>query len=90
MMLEKIGPFKNLNSRFLSNISEPNILETGNANFPGTNTQYNYTIKYEFYKESITPGTSLSMFNDYFYSVKTGVDDVEIKELISKIGPKIH
>ena len=74
----------------VSNISEPNVLEEGQATFPGTNKIYNYEIKYEFYKESIMPGTSLNMFNNYFYSVKTYSNKIGIKELVSKIGPKIH
>ena len=74
----------------VSNISEPNILETGSATFPDTNVSYQYEIKYEFYKESISPGTSLNMFNDYFYSVITNVNNIQIKEFLSKIGPKIH
>ncbi len=72
------------------NISEPNILESGSATFPGTNVNYQYLIRYEFYKQNITPGTSLNMFNDYFYSVNSDVNNVKVKEFISKIGPTIH
>ena len=74
----------------VSNISEPNVIGTGTTTFPYTNKNYTYQIRYEFFKQHISPGTSLSMFNDYFYSIRVDIESQYLKEFVSKIGPTIH
>ncbi len=70
----------------VSNILRPNVLEEGIDTFPASNISYQYRIKYEFYERHISPGTSLNMFNNYYYSVDIDLNNIKIKEFVSKIG----
>lgn len=88
---EGVNTLEELNtiSISVSDISKPSVIKSGSSNVPGTNQSYSVTIKYDFYKPAIMPGTSLNMFNDYFYIVRTTRGKVTIRKFISKLGPKM-
>ncbi len=73
----------------VSDITKPSILISQMSTIPETSESYSYVIKYEFFKPAIIPGTSLNIFNNYFYSVQTQKGATTIKTLVSKIGPKM-
>ena len=77
----------------VSNITTPSEppIKDSSLSLSDTSSSYTYhsTIKFEFYKSSITPGTSLNMFSNYYYNVTTTAGDATIKTLSYKIGPKM-
>ncbi len=73
----------------VSDISKPSVIKAGTSNFPGNQGVYSVRIQYGFYKSAVVPGTSLNMFNDYFYFVRTTKGKTTIRKLVSKIGPKM-
>ncbi len=74
----------------VSDITKPKILKQSSSSIPGSSNEiYNSAIKYEFYKPAIIPGTSLNIFNNYYYSVQTTKGTVTIKTWVSKIGPRM-
>jgi len=73
----------------VSDISQPSTIKDEDVYFPGSSEKYHSKIKYEFYNTAIIPGTSLNMFNNYYYTVETTKDDATIRELISKLGPRM-
>jgi hypothetical protein len=74
----------------ITNPSEPPIKDTNVDFSDGTSSfAYHSTIKFEFYKPTIKPGTSMNMFSNYYYTVRTGINNTEIKTLVYKLGPKM-
>jgi hypothetical protein len=73
----------------VSDISKPSVIKDSQGSIPGTNTTYSSQIKYNFYKPAVVPGTSLNMFNDFFYTVTVTKGRVNIRKFVSKIGPKM-
>ncbi len=74
----------------ITNPSEPPIKDADVSIDESSNSlNYHSTIKFEFYKNTIKPGTSMNMFSNYYYSVKTQVNNTVIKTLVYKLGPKM-
>ena len=81
----------NIISISVSNVSKTSVIKDSDSTLISGSDSYNYhsEIRFLYYKNSIKAGTSLNMFSNYFYCIKTDVNKTTIRSMVYKLGPKM-